>query len=211
MVVNQQLIFRRYQLQINVTDQARFAAEGQYNMTTSLVTEPGTLAMYATHTDQVGTHNVIFELYRDPASYQIHANSPQFKRYGQLAQTVVTKKSIDELHLQHIVSPPAGLMVSGTNTNQVLSLDFTIAPELNTQFETDLASQIAVRKQQLALYTATFVDQTTHWLILLTYLNQHDLANYSDQWLIWLKTYTECIIKTVLDVDTMVMQPDLSD
>lgn len=97
MNLQQAPIFRMYKLVINPDDRQAFLDEGANNFQTSFKNEANTLMMLSSHLDTAGTINFVFEMYKDNASYQIHANSPQFKRYGQLAQKIVKEKSLQEL------------------------------------------------------------------------------------------------------------------
>ncbi|RRK09760.1 hypothetical protein D1831_10920 [Lactiplantibacillus garii] len=210
MQMNRDMIFRRYQLEISAVDRARFVAEGNHNMTTSLATEPGTLTMIATHADDAGTHNVVFELYRDQASYQLHARSPQFKRYGQLAQAVVTGKAMDELQLEYLNSPQAGLNVSGASTQQILMFDLTVRPEWQAEFKARLTAKLDQdHGQVVAGYAATFRDQPARGLLLLTYQQSTDRVTDSKAWSAWLGQYAQPVTSQVLTVDTMVAQAGL--
>ncbi|WP_254260538.1 putative quinol monooxygenase [Lactobacillus helveticus] len=42
------------------------------------------------HDDKLGESNYVIECYQDEEHYQIHANSPQFKHYGQVAKKIIT-------------------------------------------------------------------------------------------------------------------------
>lgn len=203
---SQTLIFRRYQLGIQPADRKRFVAEGQHNMTTSIANEPGTLTMYATHADQLGTKNVVVELYQDAAHYQVHANSPQFKRYGQLAQQVVIDKAVEDLELVAFNSPQAGFQVSGPNSNQLLMFDVQLSAQQST-FRTELERKIAhASGAELAGYAATLQGQPTHWVILLTYSNATALQGGLPTWTTWLASYPTQVQQRILMVDTMVAQ-----
>lgn len=89
-------IFSMYRLTISTENRKRFLDVGQDNLLTSIKNEPGTLAMYSTHLASNTGTNFVFELYRDEVQYQIHANSPQFKRYGAVAKDILleTEKTI---------------------------------------------------------------------------------------------------------------------
>ncbi|WP_334332877.1 hypothetical protein [Companilactobacillus sp. HBUAS59544] len=97
MNLKQAPIFRMYKLVIDSNNRQAFLDEGENNFQTSFETEANTLMMLSAHLDTVGTTNFVFEIYKDNTSYQIHANSPQFKQYGQLAQKIVKDKSLQEL------------------------------------------------------------------------------------------------------------------
>ncbi|MCH5465496.1 antibiotic biosynthesis monooxygenase family protein [Levilactobacillus tujiorum] len=87
-------LFRLFNLTITATQRSAFVAAGQHNLVTSIQNEPGTLAMYALHVASSGLENRVIEVYRDTASYERHANSPQFKEFRAVAQTAVTQQSM---------------------------------------------------------------------------------------------------------------------
>ena len=67
-------------LRSNQKKKAEFVALGQRNLSLSIKTEPQTLAMHATHSDEKGLENLIFELYQDTAAQKRHQASPQFQK-----------------------------------------------------------------------------------------------------------------------------------
>lgn len=83
-------IMRIFHLNINEQDRTTFVNEGKHNMMKSIKNEPGTLFMLAAHDDDLGESNYVIECYQDEEHYQIHANSPQFKHYGQVAKKIIT-------------------------------------------------------------------------------------------------------------------------
>lgn len=166
-------IFRMYKLMIDRTDRKVFASEGTHNMTTSIQNEAGTLAMFATHEDGAGTTNYIFELYQDSDSYRVHADSPQFKQYGQVAQKVLTGREVHELKLRFLNTKEAPLKVSGVNDYAVHLAEITIAKKSVKQFHEQLnqalTDAIANEAGTLACYAATTDDSQTDWVILSVY------------------------------------------
>lgn len=194
-------IFRHFQLTIDGRDRAAFVAGGTANLLTSLRTEPGTLAMFATHADDAGTHNEVFELYQDDASYQIHAQSPQFKRYGQLAQQVVKKHQMIELNPQVLASTADGFKVSGENSNQLLSTEFTA----DRQWQADWNQ---LRHGSLAQYAATLPATPTSWVLMTIYPDAAALSAGQNELQRWLAAEAVTDVRQrVLAVDTMVSQP----
>lgn len=83
-------IMRLFHININAQDRTDFVNEGKHNMMKSIENEPGTLFMLAAHDDDLGESNYVIECYQDEEHYQIHANSPQFKHYGQVAKKIIT-------------------------------------------------------------------------------------------------------------------------
>ncbi|CAJ1227366.1 putative quinol monooxygenase [Lactiplantibacillus xiangfangensis] len=200
-------IFRHYQLTIEARDRAAFVAGGTANLLTSLRTEPGTLAMFATHADSAGTRNEVFELYQDEVSYQIHAQSPQFKRYGQLAQQVVRKHQMAELKPQVLVSTADGFEVSGETTNQLLLTEFTAGAQWLMALKADWNQ---LHNGSLIQYAATLPATPTSWVLLSIYPNATVLSAGQNKLQSWLAAEAITTVRQrVLAIDTMISQPNV--
>jgi len=166
-------IFRMYKLGIDQTDRKVFANEGAHNLVTSIKNEPGTLAMFATHADATGTDNYIFELYQDTDNYNIHANSPQFKQYGQVAQKVLKDREVHELRLQFLETKDEALQISAEDNYAVRLSEVIIAKSSVSEFrdELKLAINDAITNEPgtIACYAATTDRKQTDWVILFVY------------------------------------------
>jgi len=213
MELTKKIIFRMYKLMIDRTDRKTFANEGTHNMLTSIQNELGTLMMLATHEGGAGTTNYIFELYQDLDNYKIHADSPQFKQYGQVAQKVLKGREVNELNLQFLDTKDVPLRVSGENNYAVHLTEITIAKRSVKKFKEELkksiVDSIANEAGTLACYAATTDNSQTKWVILSVYkdvLAQNEHAEKSNPQL------ADLIIdqnKHQLHVDTMVSQGEL--
>lgn len=106
-------IMRIFHLSIDAKDHKTFADEGQHNMMISIKNEPGTLLMFAGHDDQLGESNYVIECYQDEEHYQVHANSPQFKHYGQIAKTIITGTKIINLEPELVKAGDTSYRVIG--------------------------------------------------------------------------------------------------
>lgn len=203
MVLKKMPIFRMYRLTIDKENREQFVQAGVHNLLTSKQNEPGTLAMFATHGDLDGTDNYIFELYQDDEHYNIHANSPQFAQYGQVAQKILKEKSVHELRPQYILTDNKPYVVSGGNqyVGQLLELKTS---EQNVSKLKMFMEQIShIKNGALMSYAAT-LDESKNWMILNVYRNLADLKTSS--------LSNNSLIKDVvvsdklLFVDTMVSQ-----
>lgn len=202
MKLTQAPIFRMYHLTIAQTDQTAFVDEGTHNMFTSFENEPGTLAMYATHSDKLGESNFIFELYQDLAQYQIHANSPQFKRYGQLAQKVLTGRKMIELQPELILTNEEN-KVSGVNDSQVVLSEFSLSENDVNDFLTGL-KKLSATDIGTAIYVAAKNVEKTDWMSLEINPSENNSAL---QQLVQAFQITKTTKK--LTVDTMVNRPKI--
>ncbi|WP_053085039.1 putative quinol monooxygenase [Companilactobacillus heilongjiangensis] len=155
-------ILRMYHLTINGAKRAEFLTAGVHNLLTSHEEEPGTLAMYATHLDDAGIDNFVVELYQNNAQYEIHANSPQFKAYGQVAQKVVTDKSMQELHPQFLRTNDGDLVVSEQNDYYLKLTNFSISADMVVKFKDELKNY----HPESTVYLATIDSSEIEWLSL---------------------------------------------
>lgn len=202
MKLTQTPILRMYHLTIAQTDQTAFVDEGTHNMFTSFENEPGTLAMYATHSDKLGESNFIFELYQDLAHYQIHANSPQFKQYGQLAQKVLTGRKMIELQPELILTNEQN-KVSGVNDNQVVLSEFTLQENAVNDFLTGL-KKLTTTDIGTAVYVAAKNVEKTEWMSLEVNPSKDNSALQQ-----LIQTFQVTKTTRKLTVDTMVNRSDI--
>lgn len=200
MKLTQPPIFRMYHLTIEHKDQKAFVAEGTHNMFTSIENEPQTLAMYATHSDELGESNFIFELYQDSDSYQVHANSPQFKRYGQLAQQVLVGRHMYELHPQLLLTSDNDIKVNGSDVPVTLT-EFTLKSDKIDTFKNNL-QQLVPANIGKAIYVATQGDSETNWISL-------EVGDLNDQSILQqlIQENQKTFSQRHLIFDTMVSQP----
>lgn len=166
-------ILRLYHLTIATKDKTKFEKEGFHNMTTSIKNEPGTLLMAATHEDKAGTSNYVLECYQDIAHYQVHAASPQFKHYGQVAQAVLTGRNMFELKPQLIATKPQRLMITGQNAYYLrllaLSLNAGQEDEFAAALRTELKTAVAQEEGVKAALAGSLQQNTQEWRILEIY------------------------------------------
>lgn len=136
--------------------------------------------MGATHQDVFGATNYIFELYRDEAHYQVHAQSPQFQQYQQVARRIVQDKMRLELTPQVLRSQAEALRISGPNDLVVRGLFLTAKPGQTAtirQRVTERVERLAFNEPDtLAVYAATVATDQTQWVILEVYRNVHVIA-----------------------------------
>lgn len=53
--------------------------------------------MHATHSDEKGLENLIFELYQDTAAQKRHQASPQFQKYATFAKNAIVNRKVVDL------------------------------------------------------------------------------------------------------------------
>ncbi len=141
-------LFRLFKLKITADQRANFLAAGRQNLLTSLANEPGTLAMYATHADELGVENDVVEVYRDAPSYDIHANSPQFAAFKAIAKQAVVQQEVVNLTPVLLLEQPQPLRIS-TNAEQVVwLLEVSVKPGKAAAYR-----QVIMRTMQAVLAT----------------------------------------------------------
>jgi len=161
-------LFRVFRLKVKPTKLAAFLAAGQHNLQQSIATEPGTLAMYTGHTDDAGTDNVVLEVYRDVASYNVHANSPQFNAFKQVAAQAVVSQTLTALRPQVLVEQGPALRATEQPHEIVHLAEFTVATDQLMSFKSTVLGandQVMVATQGLVVsYWGQVSDDPQHWL-----------------------------------------------
>lgn len=142
-MIKQAPLFRLFKLHIKAEQRANFVAVGQQNLLTSIKQESGTLAMYTGHLDDAGVENRVLEVYRDQASYEIHANSAQFQAFKTVAGQAVVAQSV-------LALTPILLLEQGQGLRAV-------QPTTNVAYLTEMT---AVSDQQLALEKLVSAEMT---------------------------------------------------
>lgn len=177
-------IFRMYKLTIDAKDKQLFDDEGKNNLQTSIKNEPGTLAMYATHEDVAGTNNFVFEIYKDASNYNIHANSPQFKSYGKVAQQVLQGREVFQLQPQYLQND-LSLNLSSEDKLPIELFDFSIKEKQVKHWkhliDEEIVSAAEILRGVATFYLATVNDDPTHWICLMVYKDQANW-NASKSW-----------------------------
>jgi len=158
-MIKQAPLFRLFKLRIKAEQRANFVAVGKQNLLTSIKQESGTLAMYTGHLDDAGVENRVLEVYRDQASYEIHANSAQFQAFKTVAGQAVVAQSV-------LALTPILLLEQGQGLRAV-------QPTTNVAYLTEMT---AVSDQQLALKKVVTTEMshamTTEPGLVVTYFGQ---------------------------------------
>lgn len=208
-------ILRLYHLTIESKDKQKFEDEGVRSMTTSIKNEAGTLFMMASHEDQAGTSNYVLECYQDLSHYQVHAASPQFKHYGQVAQKVLAGRAMFELTPQLVATKPEKLMVTGNNNYYLRLLALSLKNNGQARFakalRNELKMAVAQEKGVKAALAGTLPQKSNEWRILEVYQDQATYQKHlQTEWFKDFSQQIEPLIAKVtiheLKVDTLVDQ-----
>ena len=97
-----------FELGIRQGQAVQYDEVGKHNITTSINTEQGTLAMYSMKQKAQPNMAYMFEIYADEQAYQTHIQSAQYKVFLQASPTILTdhKKRIS-LEPQFLAEPDA--------------------------------------------------------------------------------------------------------
>ncbi|MFC6294912.1 putative quinol monooxygenase [Lactiplantibacillus daoliensis] len=143
MVVLQQApLFRLFKLRIKASERAAFARVGEQNLLKSITREPGTLAMYTGHLDLNGVENRVLELYRDQASYEIHAKSPQFQVFKTVAGQAVVEQSVTVLTPILLLTSGPALRIMAPTKYLVVLTEFTVKADQLRAFQSLLTAEM---------------------------------------------------------------------
>ncbi|KRL89616.1 putative quinol monooxygenase [Lactobacillus kalixensis] len=169
MKLNDSTILRFFHLNIDAKDVARFQEVGKKNMTTSIKKEPGTLFMALTNDDSPKTSNYVLECYRDESSYEIHASSPQFKEFSNVAKNTVIGREVFELTPQIILTKDEPLRVAGQNDYYVRILKLTLVDEDLKKFGAALREEVSQSMEKVpglkGVLAGNFFDVENEWRI----------------------------------------------
>lgn len=210
MKLNNAPILRLFHLTINSKDKQIFEDEGVHNMTTSIKTEPGTLFMAATHADNAGTDNYVMECYKNAASYQVHANSPQFKHYGSVAKKVLTGRELVELTPQFILTKDKALDIIGQNDYFLrlikLSLKEGEVNNFGDAIRKEMKESVIKEAGVKGMLAGSIVNKNNEWRILEIYENHETYNEHlkTD----WFKDFTSETKDMISEVKTIDLVAD---
>lgn len=211
-------ITRLFKLQRDVSKSEHFDEVGEVNLTTSIETEPGTLAMYATHLPEDPATCYVFEVYADDDAYQVHAASPQFKDYVAMAADVLTGREVYQLKPELLVEKADGLRVTDAAGASPRCCFVQILPDKLEAFReavfTNMRTSVAVEPGVLYLYAASFVDDPLHWVFWEGYASEdaYDAHRETEHFKTYIASTADCLSEKELiqlEADTMVSKGSL--
>ncbi len=143
---------------------AQYDEVGRRNITTSINTEQGTLAMYSMKRQDNPNMAYMFEIYADEQAYQTHIQSAQYKAFLQASPTILTdhKKRIS-LEPQFLADK-AVKQTPETINNLVI---VEVKPKWNQKFRDvvvpEMKQSMKVEEGVLAMYALTEKDKPNRW------------------------------------------------
>lgn len=212
-------LFRLYELEIKPEKKAEFVALGQRNLSLSIKTEPQTLAMHATHSDEKGLENLIFELYQDTAAQKRHQASPQFQKYATFAKNAVVNRKVVDL-IPELLLEKFDFLGKGTSDKITvklakLQLEKASVAAFKAAVFSEMHQAIVLEPGVLAMYAATIQNKPDEWLFLEFYQDKQAYAKHrkTPHFKEYIKKTTELVAKKeLLDLtaDTLVSQGNLN-
>lgn len=160
-------LFRLFNLKITAKEREAFAKVGERNLLTSIENEPGTLAMYTSHVDPAGLDNRVIEIYRDTASYDQHAHSPQFAAFREVAKRAVTRQEVSQLTPRLLLEKPTPLRGDASQFSQLTELTIPVdrAAAYQTLVTASIRPAMAAEVGLLVALVGQAVDDPTRWVI----------------------------------------------
>lgn len=162
--VNATPIVNLFELGIQQGQTAQYDKVGTHNITTSINTETGTLAMYSMKQKNDLNMAYMFEIYADEQAYQTHIQSPQYKAFLQASPTILTD------HKKRIALEPQFLsdkviVQTQETVNNLVIVD--VKPEFNEQFKAvvvpEMEQSLKVEDGVWAMYALTEKNKPNRW------------------------------------------------
>ncbi|MDO4798332.1 MAG: antibiotic biosynthesis monooxygenase [Coriobacteriales bacterium] len=177
-------ITRLFHLTRRLDRMAEFDAVGEHNLSTSIEVEDGTLAMYSTHMPDDLRDLYVFEVYADDEAYAVHADSPQFKAYVNMAATELTGREVFQLVPRLMLEKPEGLRVTGTNDVEPHLVYVDVAEggeeDFLTAITANMRTSVEVEPGVLVMYATQMADQPSRWVFWEVYANADAYAAHRE-------------------------------
>jgi len=210
-VMSQAPLFRLFKLRLKASEKAAFAKVGKQNLLTSIQQETGTLAMYTGHLDEAGVENRVLELYRDQASYEVHAKSPQFQAFKTVAGQAVVDQSVMSLTPLLLLEQGPALRTVAPTQQVVVLTELMTQPTATTDMQVLVKS--AVRRAittEPSLVTAYFGQVTAEpQRFVLFEVFQGDEAYQQHQRTANFKAFKQASQSLITQATTTMIKPDV--
>lgn len=184
-IVQSAPLMRMFALQVDPKQQAEFLAVGRENLTTSVQTEKGTLAMYTAPKQDEPNLNYVVELYQDQTAYEQHRQSPQYQKFAELAKTAILGREVFELDPQILLEKSAPLAVSSPQNFAVRLAEIEVEPNQNLAFGTiikdEMQQSMAKENGVLVMYAGTLKTQPNRWYFFEVYQDDQAYQHHREQ------------------------------
>lgn len=174
---------RLFRLTRSLDDVAGFDAVGEHNLVTSITNEEGTLAMYSTHLPDDPAALYVFEVYASEEAYQVHAKSPQFKAYVDMAATNLTGREVISVKPELMLEKPTLLKVTDGSCSPRCCF-VKIKPERFEAFRgavfKNMRESVKSEPGVLVLYATSRVDDPLSWIFWEVYASEEAYAAHRE-------------------------------
>lgn len=207
-ILNQAPLFRLFKLTADRNRLEEFAQVGHHNLTTSIKTEAGTLAMYTAQDPSDSAVNYVVEVYRDEDSYLRHVTSEQFQAFASFAKDGLTDRAVYQLTPQLLLEKEAPLFSEKASNLSVRLAEVAVNPADNAAFKAIVSQEMkeAMDKEAgvLVMYAGTLADQANVWRFVEIY--QDEAAYGAHRQTEHFKTYIEKTAPMVTDKQLHVLK-----
>ncbi len=97
---------RLAKIQVDPAQLDQYNAALKEQMTTAVRVEPGVLTYYAVADKTNPAHITILEIYADTAAYQLHIQTPHFKKYKETVQHMVQALELVDVNMVGFAKKP---------------------------------------------------------------------------------------------------------
>ncbi|MGT2846309.1 putative quinol monooxygenase [Streptococcus massiliensis] len=164
-----------FELTYDVEHYPMFKEVGKENLLTSHETEPGTLAMYASHLATDKNCARVFEIYENEAAYESHRQSPQFQNYVKTAGSLLMERLAYDLVPELLLEKDQPLVETTDRELTVKLAKLTLKADQVDQFRKVVFAEMkaAIDKEAgvLAMYATHVAGQEEHWIFFEVYKN----------------------------------------
>lgn len=203
-------IVRFFELTTDPKEKASYNQVGVENLTTSIKNEKGTLAMYTSHKSDNPSINYVVEIYESDEAYQVHANSPQFKKFVEVAKTAVKSRKVFETNPQFLAEKKEPLYIEKANKQKVILAEVLVSADKNEEFKKHVLEELkqAMEKEKdiLLAYAVTLKDEPNKWYFFEVYKNNEAFLEHRNS--DYIKKYTENTKDMVLSRNIMELKGD---
>ncbi len=204
------MITRLFKLVRDMAYEQEFDEVGLNNLKTSIEVEPGTLAMYSTHVPDDPKTCYVFEVYADEDAYNVHAASPQFGRFVELAGKALTGREVYQVEPRLMVEKPELLLVCEPSEIEPHLVYVDIKPGAEEAFlaaiTANMRTAVEVEPGVLVMYAATMADNPNRWVFWEVYASAEAYAAHREAQ--HFKDYIAATDDLVTGKEFLVLAPD---
>lgn len=170
-------IVRLFDLESPIAKEAAFAQAGKANISASVGTEEGVLAMLALRENPSSDKAMVFEVYRDTAAYQAHIKSTHFQQYLQSSADFIGAKQLTETTPMLLLEKPYAWQFDSEHPAFINIAHITVKSADRQAFFTavqqEMQQTMAKEEGVLAMYAVTEKDQPNQWIFVEIYQSEN--------------------------------------